>query len=75
VVTGDFRVEVGLQRPTLNRETIDDRRDDELRTRVEKVHDADVLRDTIAFAAQRLMEIEVGVLTGAALGENLQPGW
>jgi putative transposase len=41
-----------------------------LKTAVEKAPDADVLREMIAFAAQRLMEMEVGSLTGAAYGEK-----
>lgn len=41
-----------------------------LRGMLEKGADADVLREMIGFAAQRLMELEVQSLTRAALGER-----
>jgi transposase-like protein len=41
-----------------------------LRGMLEKGADADVLREMIGFAAQRLMELEVQSLTGAAPGER-----
>src|ERR1043166_8741008 len=43
-----------------------------LRTLLEKSADADLLREMIGFTAQRLMELEVEGLTGAAYGEKSQ---
>src|SRR5579859_2094913 len=42
----------------------------QLQALVEKSPDADFLREMIGFAAQRLMELEVGALTGAGYGEK-----
>src|SRR3954469_21419386 len=46
-----------------------------LRTLVEKTPDADLLREMIGFAAQRLMELEVESQTGAAYGEKTPNAW
>ena len=41
-----------------------------LRALIEKAPDAEFLREMIGFAAQRLMELEVGEFTGARYGEK-----
>jgi len=41
-----------------------------LNTLLEKTSDADILREMIGFAAERLMALEVGAMTGAAYGEK-----
>lgn len=46
-----------------------------LRDFVEKTHDADLLREMIGFAAERLMELKVGAATGAGYGEQDPGRW
>ncbi len=41
-----------------------------LRSLVEKSADADLLREMIGFAAEKLMALEVGTKTGAGYGEK-----
>jgi putative transposase len=42
----------------------------DLKALLEKAPDADFVRETIGFAAKRLMEFEVAAITGAAWGEK-----
>ena len=42
----------------------------DLRAPMEKSADADLLREMLGFAAERLMELEVGAKTGADYGEK-----
>jgi putative transposase len=70
VVIADLRVGFGRQTST---ETEDRTMTDammSLRTLLEKSSDAELLREMVGFAAQRLMELEVESLTGAAHGER-----
>jgi putative transposase len=45
-----------------------------LKALMEKSADADLLREMVGYGAQRLMELEVGGLTGAAHGAARQSG-
>jgi transposase-like protein len=53
-----------MERPPMTDNTMD------LRSLVEKSADADLLREMIGFAAEKLMELAVGAKTGAAYGEK-----
>jgi putative transposase len=46
-----------------------------LRGLLEKSRDVDLLREMIGYLARRLMELEVGGLTGAGLGEKSSERW
>jgi putative transposase len=70
VVIDGSSVKVGLwtqpdsRRPPMTDATMN------LKTLIEKTSDADLLREMIGFAAERLMELEVGAATGAGYGEK-----
>ncbi len=53
-----------MERPPMTDEMMN------LRSLVERSADTDSLREMIGFAAEKLMELEVGAKTGAAYGEK-----
>ena len=70
MLIGDSSVGSGYDTSNLTKEPPTTNEMVNLRTLVEKSPDADLLREMIGFAAQRLMELEVGGLTGAGYGEK-----
>jgi putative transposase len=68
VVIASLRLEFGLRHLTLNLETTMTDERMALIELIEKGADADLIRDMLAFAAERLMNLEVEALTGAPAG-------
>lgn len=61
---------VGLRVATLTQGPTMTEQETALRGLLAKGTDASVLREMIGFAAERLMELEIGGMTGAAHGER-----
>jgi putative transposase len=68
VVIASLRLEFGLRHLTLTPETTMTDERMALIELIEKGADADLIRDMLAFAAERLMNLEVEALTGAPAG-------
>jgi transposase-like protein len=68
VVIASLRLEFGLRHLTLTPETTMTDERMALIELIEKGADADLIRDMLAFAAERLMNLEVETLTGAPTG-------